>query len=77
MHFGQMKQAKRAYVKLFSGSKSTCNSIFIIVGLILMEKFVCFVTVKKIFNFGQIKVVIKNLLQKNFCLKNFNNFFFL
>ncbi len=38
-HFGQMKQAKEAYVKLFSGSETTCNSIFRRFGLILVDIF--------------------------------------
>ena len=38
-HFGQMKQANEAYVKLFSRFETTCNSIFRMVGLLLVEKF--------------------------------------
>src|SRR6184192_295151 len=38
--FGQMKQANEAYVKLFSWSETTCNSIFRRFRLILVEIFV-------------------------------------
>ena len=38
-HFGQMKLAKEAYVKLFSGSETTCNSIFRRFGSILVKIF--------------------------------------